>query len=196
MSEQGARLRNVLKKRGYSSPKDFADRHGLSEHTVKAHAKGARGIPKPAAERYAMLLRVSPAWLMLGEGDPNAPTVPILGYVGAGATVEPIDDHEQGAALDEAPAEVGASMAVRVRGRGLPPFRDGWTLYLTDWAEGVPAEWVSKFCLVELEDGSRVLRDIRPGYDPGTWNLVDATGDVAENVRVRRSAFVVKVAQP
>lgn len=148
------------------------------------------------------MLRVDPAWLLYGEegavGGADAPAVPVLGYVGAGSTIYPIDDHAQGAGM-EVESEINEP-AVRVaitQRDGFPPFSEGWRLDLAEWEDGVPARWLRKLCLVELDDGRQVLRRPFPGSTAGRYHLHPmVSGELLEDAQVKRSAFVVRLRPP
>lgn len=197
------RLKDAIKRRGYESPSDFARKRRLTGSTVLSHCNGGRGLRPDVATKYAEMLRVDPAWLLYGEdgapsGDPSAPPVPVLGYVGAGSTIYPIDDHPQGGGMEEEPEIIEPAVRVAITQRdGFPPFSEGWRVDLAEWEAGVPDRWLRKLCLVELEDGRQVLRRPFPGTKAGTYHLQPmVSGDPIEDAQVKRSAFVVRLRPP
>ena len=64
--------------------------------------------------------------------------------------------------------------ALRVKGDGMPPFKDGWLLFveqLPDSAKENYADCINCLCLVSLESGKHLIREVRRGYSDGLWNL-------------------------
>lgn len=70
MEKPADRLRRAREARRYATPTEAAEAFGWNEVTYRAHENGGRGIKPAVAEKYAKALRVSPAWLMYGDGEP------------------------------------------------------------------------------------------------------------------------------
>jgi len=68
--EFAKRLEQARKERGFETAKDAARRFGWTYETYIQHEQGIRGISR-AAKKYADAFRVSEAWLLTGEGDPQ-----------------------------------------------------------------------------------------------------------------------------
>lgn len=69
MDKPNERLRQARLAAGYDSARAAARAFGWNEETYKAHESGARGLRQPVAKRYADALRITLAWLLLGEGE-------------------------------------------------------------------------------------------------------------------------------
>lgn len=69
VDQQAGRLKWARERRGYTSARAFAERHGFNYNTYSQHERGHSGITR-AAKDYAKALRVSEAWLLTGEGAP------------------------------------------------------------------------------------------------------------------------------
>ena len=124
-------------------------------------------------------------------------TIPIVGYVGAGAEVFPIDDHNKGEGMDriECPREIDPAkgVAVEVRGDSMEPLiGEGDVLFYNERFPGVPAEFLNKRCVVWLHDGKCLVKKIRKGKQVGHYNLESLNPKDAgiENVLVQYSAFI------
>jgi transcriptional regulator with XRE-family HTH domain len=92
-----------------------------------------------------------------------------VGYVGAGQAIVPFEADES--EWVEAPPEVApGTVAVEVRGESmLPAYDDGYLLYYSKKLP--PEEMVNKRCVVQLANGSMLVKTLRRGTSPGFWNL-------------------------
>lgn len=99
--------------------------------------------------------------------------MPVVGHVGAGAQIYPIDDHAPGAGLDEIEAPPGAApgaVGVRVRGDSMyPVYSEGDLLFYAEQRN--PAELIGRECVVRLADGRLFIKIIRRGATPGRYSL-------------------------
>jgi len=195
MTDSSERLRWAREKAGYDTPTDAARALGIKEPTYLAHENGSRGF-KAKAERYSRAFRVNLDWLVTGRGVPKnsaheAPeagwAVPVVGYVGAGAEVHPIDDHAPGAGLEavdvDFPVKPG-TVAVIVRGDSmLPIFEDGDLIgYMEDSSD--PRTLVGKTCVVKLTDGRTFIKRLRRGSVDGLFTLVSFNARDIEDVEI------------
>ncbi|WP_315975662.1 XRE family transcriptional regulator [Phyllobacterium sp. A18/5-2] len=114
-------------------------RAGLSKDAIRnmhraVQQKGRAGVSTKTITALAPVLQTSVAWLLEGEGEESGTStgkyvVPVMGYLGAGAEVEP--DYEQvppeGIDHVEIPFPLPDEMiAFKVRGDSmLPVFKDG-----------------------------------------------------------------------
>src|ERR671929_343069 len=89
-SDPYERLQSVRRQAGYKNAADAARAFGWNVITYRAHENGTRGLKRDAAERYGRAFRVSPAWLLTGEGRSDRRlAVPVMGWIGAAAEIEP-----------------------------------------------------------------------------------------------------------
>lgn len=109
-------------------------------------------------------------------------TVPIVGYIGAGAIVYSMDDHANGAGLEEVDAPPGCgegAVAVIVRGDSqYPAYRDGDILIYDTHLP--PGEAVGRECVTRLTDGRTMLKIVMRGaqglFDLHSYNAPPITG--------------------
>jgi DNA-binding XRE family transcriptional regulator len=87
------RLQKARQEAGYENAVDAARAFGWGQSTYISHENGTRGLKPTIAEKYARAFRVTPEWLLYGNKGKKAQalaaerrTVPLVGYVGAGAT--------------------------------------------------------------------------------------------------------------
>lgn len=172
----------------------------ISQWERPADSEAKRKPARPDIEKLphlADVLHVSLEWLLAGrERQVALPMVPVVGYVGAGAEVLPIDDHAKGHGMDEAPpfpGQDGPAVAVRVRGESmLPQLEDGWLLYYSrpDGSAGVPDDCLNRLCVVQVDDGPMLVKRLERGRRKGFWRLVSTNASPREDVRLDWAARV------
>lgn len=178
---------------------------GVDQSNVSRWERGA--IPDDGhIHKLAALAGVHPAAFRYGEIPPGQParpeaarsTVPVVGYVGGGQEVFPLDDHALGAGLEdvEAPEGVGARpvVAVRIRGDSMHPMRDGWLLFYRRDQNGVPDDCLNKLCVVKLaDDGPLLVKEVRRGYRPQCFVLSSWNAPPLEDVQIEWAALVLSI---
>lgn len=191
------RLQAARKKAGYANPLAAALAMGANRFTYTQHENGTRGFRQDTAERYASFFRVDLAWLLTGKGQPGRKgSIPVLGYVGAGAEVYPVDDHAQGSSLDtiEATAYPDDAVAVRIRGDSMYPFEEGWTLIYRKDRDGVPSACINQLCVCKVaDDGPMYIKRIRKGTRPKHYNLESWNAAPREDVELEWAAPVLAI---
>ncbi|HEX9835765.1 MAG TPA: S24 family peptidase [Alphaproteobacteria bacterium] len=108
--------------------------------------------------------------------------IPVVGYVGAGEVIYPLDDHAQGAGLDEIeppPDESDGSFAVAVRGNSMAPrFKDGEYLGYSRERGLNPERCFGTECVVQTADGRKLVKILERGSRPGVFTLVSVNAAV------------------
>lgn len=148
------------------SQADLAKKAGVSQQAIGEIERGAV-MSSRSIHRIAAALNVSANIL-----DPDVPAsntggllVPVVGYVGAGAEIFTIDDHEKGAGLEEVEAPPGATPAVvalRVRGTSMVPvYKDGDLIFYDRRETGDIAHLAGKDCIIHLADGRTFVKELR-----------------------------------
>lgn len=173
------RMTNTL----YDRIKQKIEELGLSEREASLRVSGTpdliRNIKRGKSEslrgprllKLAEILGVSASWLQTG-GDPISLTdlspkrfIPVVGYVGAGAEIFSIDDHEKGGGIDEVEVPIPgmslSSVAVRVRGDSMQPvYRPGDLIFYDSTDNGDLLHLIGKDCIVRLTDGRTFLKEL------------------------------------
>ncbi len=179
---------------------EFAAMLGIDQSTV-ARWESGRTPKAHHVARLASLAGLHPLEFIFGRplGAGRA-TAPIVGYVGAGQQVFTVDDHALGAGLDEVESPVSNAsggppvVAVRIRGDSMHPMKDGWLLFYTRDSDGVPAECVGRLCVLQVADeGPALVKEIRRGYQPGTFTLVSWNAAPMEDVALAWAAPVLAI---
>ncbi|TYO91452.1 helix-turn-helix protein [Oceanicella actignis] len=190
--EPSERLRLARERAGFETAAEAARRFGWQIVTYRHHENGTRGFRRPDALKYARAFRVSPEWLLFGTGGPEKKSVPLVGYVGAGAEIFTLD--EGVGALDEVdpPPGIGPeAVAVRVRGDSMwPRYMDGDVLIYDRHA---PLDRVDgRECVVALPDGRRFVKIVRRNPD-GTFTLESWNAPPIHNVTLDWAAEIAWV---
>lgn len=180
----GVEIRRAREARGLKQ-KQLAEAIGCSQADIQRIESGT-------VRNSKYLARVI-KYLHLSE-DTKA-TIPVVGYVGAGAEVLAIDDHMKGDGLDEVPAPPGMlnGIALIIRGDSMQPkYDDGEVIYIEKVFVSVES-LIGSICYVELADGRRYLKRLMLGSQPGVFTLESLNGPAIVDAVVERAypiAFV------
>lgn len=170
--EIGNRIRQLRAERQISS-QVLADRLGVTRGAVGNWELG-KGIKRDNLQKIADEFDVSLDWLTNENAAPakvaekTRRSVPLVGYVGAGQAIHPMDDPYEAA---PAPSDTRPStVAVEVRGESMyPAYDDGTLLYYSKLLP--PVEMVNKKCVVQLADGRIFVKVLRRGSSDRLWTL-------------------------
>lgn len=168
------RLRLARTKAGYTEASLAAEAMGVAKATYTHHENGHRDFAK-RADQYARFFRVSLDWLMTGKGEMRAgrrAAVPIMGYVGAGATIDPIANRADAEFPDDVEMPVGAGVAALiVRGPSqYPRFMDG-EIILYEIQPVSLEDVIDQYAIVTTMDGRVLIKIVRTAGRPGRWRL-------------------------
>lgn len=195
----GDRLIQIRERAGYTGPAEASRALGINRYTYTQHENGTRTVPREALLRYAQFYRVSVEWLMTGRGAmAGAPKVPVVHYVGAGAAVYPIDDHQPGSSglreVDPPPGVTGC-IAAEIRGDSMWPFMlEGWLIFYRREQDGVPDECLGKLCVVCLaDDGGCFVKTLKKGPKKSLYTLESYNAPAREGVKLLWATRVLDI---
>lgn len=183
--------------------------------TIDGIRKGVRrrtqtGISTATLKSLAPILKTSVGWLASGSGDPDLtdevdtsshetinglPTVPLLGYVRAGASAVylPLHDSE----LDRVPAPPGSNdrtRALEVRGDSLGALFDRWIVFFDDEQRPISPDLINRLCVVALIDGRVLVKKIVQRNGSGGYDLLSNTEEPIKNALIKWAARVKHMA--
>lgn len=174
---------------------EFAERLGTTQSTVTRWEKSS--VPQgDMLHRIADFANTTVEKLLNAESitGTSGGELPVVGYVGAGAVVIPIDDYSRGDGMDtvERPAFIkGQAVAVEVKGDSLLPVaEDGWRLVYVGEQTIVEDEVLNKLCVVHLEDERVLVKRVIRGSKPGHYHLISTNAPIIEDVRITWAAKV------
>jgi hypothetical protein len=157
---------------------------GLSVDAIRnlqrARANGVeKGLSTRTLTALAETLMTTPGWLLEGEGDPETakpPTVPVVGYVQAGA--EAVLFASGQGPFDYVPAPEGSSrhtVAAEIRGESLGPFFSEWLIFWDDVRSPITEDLIGSLCVVGLPDGRILVKKLKSSKVAGLYHLLSQT---------------------
>lgn len=173
----------------------FGEMLGTNQSTVSRWERGA-SPEGPMLQKIADLANTTVERLLGVDALSGTPanTIPVVGYVGAGAAVYPYDDYPRGDGMDfiERPAFVtGQAVAVEVRGDSLLPVaEDGWRLVYTGQQAILEEEVLNRLCVVQLTDGRMLVKRVTRGTSPQRYHLLSTNAPMIEDVEIMWAARV------
>lgn len=172
-----------LRRRAGMSQSDLAERIGTTLSMIGKIERGDRNLNNRWLSDIAAALHCAPADLIGTDS-----TIPVVGYVGAGAAVLPFDDYPPGDGMDaiERPSFItGRAVAVEVRGDSLLPVaEEGWRLVYTGEQAFLEEEVLNKLCVVQLEDGRVLVKRVTLGTAPQHYHLISTNAPMIPDVRI------------
>ena len=190
------RLRAAREAAGFKSMADAAKSVGVPYPTYAGHENGGKGaFKRDDAAKYARVFKVNLEWLLTGRGPMRrSGQTPVLGYVGAGAEVYPVDDHAQGSSLDTVDANLPEdAVALVIRGDSQHPLQDGWIIVYAKHQDGVPDDCLGKLCVAKVHDGPTLLKTVSRGRVARTFDLESWNAPRREGVRLDWAAPVIAI---
>lgn len=174
---------------------EFAELLETTQSTVTRWEKGSR--PQgDALHRIAVFANTTVERLIGVDSllSSNSDDIPVVGYVGAGAQVYPLDDYAQGAGMDfveRPPFVVGDAVAVEVKGDSLLPVAEnGWRLVYMGEQTMLEEEVLNRLCVVQLADGRMLVKRLVRGSQPQRYHLLSTNAPVIEDAEVVWAAKV------
>ena len=179
------RIAELRQARGLSQ-EDLAKRAGTTNQQVGRLEAGTRRLTVEWMGRIARALGVAPAEL-LPSGAKRM--IPIVGHVGAGAEVIPLDE----GAIDEVEcpwSELAPStVAVRVRGDSMAPAYYDRALIYYEATSTDYRHLLGKECVVALADGRRFIKQLRRTQS-GDWYLFSHNAEPILGIKIEWAAKV------
>ena len=141
---------------------------GVSRGQFIKLERGERRLTSDYITRAASVFRVSEA-----DVFSERRTVPLVGYVGAGALAHIFADAQ--GPFDEVDAPEGSTdstVAVEIRGESLGALFDQWLVYYDDVRDPPGRDLMGKLCVVGLADGRILIKKLTRGQLPGHFTLL------------------------
>lgn len=176
----GAQIRQERERRGWSQ-KRLADEIGISQVAIKKIETGETVKSKHLPD----IVRV------LGLNGRHIMTVPLVGFVGAGAAASLFAEGQGPFDEVDAPDDATSStVAVEVRGESLGALFDQWLVYYDDVHDPPGRELINKLCVVGCADGRILIKKLTRGQLPGHFTLLSNVEPPIYDVLVEWAARV------
>lgn len=182
-----ARLKSARKTAGLSL-ESLSEIVGISVSQLSRFESGKREPRVAEIQRIADALGVDSSSLL---PDAEVRTVPLVGFVGAGATANLFAEGQ--GPFDEVEAPEGATdqtVAVEIRGESLGALFDQWLVFYDDVHDPPTGRLLRKLCVVGLPDGRVLVKRLERGQLPGRFNLLSNTEPPIYDVDVEWAAQV------
>lgn len=189
MGDSSDRLRQARKRAGFETAAAALRRFpSWVGSTYRSHENGQTPVPPEDANRYAKAFRVSPGWILTGEGPMEAQNlVKLMGRIGAGAEIGPEYEQipEEGLEEIELRHPVGLdAIAFEVEGNSMMPRYDPGMLIVCSEGPRNPDDFLGKEVAVRTIKGSRYLKKLRPGSKRGLYTLESFNADPITDVKI------------
>lgn len=171
-------MTTLREQRGFTQ-EELASAADVSTATVSRYESGAISPFADRFRRIAETLEVSSPTALCAPAPPEAR---LLGEVGAGAEVFPLD--EDGHRFP-APPGMDTPVAVRVTGTSMvPAYREGDLLFAEE-ASLVGKDVVGRDCILQTGDGRRLVKRVHRGSGAGWFRLFSyETQDFSDDLRL------------
>ena len=129
--------------------------------------------------------------------QPVTSTIPVVGYIGAGAEVLAIDDHVKGDGFEQIPCPPGMvnGIALIVRGDSMSPkYDDGEVIYIEKTVYSIDG-MIGDHCYIQLPDGRCYLKKLQYGSRPGLYTLLSYNAPPIIDVPIER-AYPIAFTKP
>lgn len=173
--EIGKRIKQLRAERAVSS-QVLAERLGVTRGAVGNWELG-QGIKRDNLQKIAGEFGVSLDWLT-GDHDDRGEeeTVPLVGYVGAGAAAHFYGESQGELDRVKAPKDVTKdTVAVEIRGASLGELFEHWLVYYDEVRSPVTPDMIGKLCIVGLPDDRVLVKQIKRSRSPGVYHLLSNT---------------------
>ena len=168
----GENLRRARKASGWSQERLAQEASLESKGYISALESGKRPMP-PGRTLEALARALGVAASALVGSESNRATVPVVGYVQAGA--EAILFAEGQGPFDEVPAPHNATaktVALQSRGESLGPLLAEWLVYYDDVRSPITPDMFGQLCVLGLPDGRVVVKQLKRAGAEGRYHLI------------------------
>lgn len=184
----GNNLRNLRLERGWTH-EQAAEMMGVSRGQFIKLERGERRLTTDYISMAAKAFNVLEIDIISDKA-----TVPLIGYVGAGAHAYFYD--AQGP-FEEVPMPENGNektVAVEARGNSLGSFFNNWLIYYDELRHPPTPDMIGALCVVQLIDDRVLVKKLMRGTEPDLYHLLSQTEDPIEDVELVWAARVTSMA--
>jgi transcriptional regulator with XRE-family HTH domain len=170
MTDAGWYLKEWRERSGLTM-EGLAERAQTSPGQVSDLEKGKRRFNRDWLEKFAGALDINPADLFrnpANDGPTQRLTVPLVGYVGAGAEAHFYATGDEGLGEVDAPeGSTAETRAAEIRGESLGPLFDTWLVFYDDVRTPVTPDLIGRLCIVGLPDDKVLVKKLQRSRSGG-----------------------------
>lgn len=160
-------LRALQKAKGWTIDQ-AADAMGMSRGGYIKIERGENRLTSTTIEKAASVFEVSQAKII-----PPSKAIQVIGLVGAGSQTIIYSDGDPHDDWVQAPAyATEKTVALEIRGTSLGTHFDGWLLFYDDVRSPVTDDLIGRLCVVCLDNGTVLAKEVRRGQLPNKFNLL------------------------
>ncbi len=189
-----SRLRWARQQHGkYATPTEAARAFGWPVSTYLGHENGDRVPTRANAKKYSARYGVRWEWLLENEGNPTGKAVhaPLAGNLSASGAIDFYPSDQKTDNVELPPGGTARTVAIEVLGGSMRGIADDhWLIYFDHEQRPPTADLLGKLCVVEISDGSVLVRTLAPGRRKGRYDLESPTLPTMRDCRVRWAARV------
>ncbi|UEM09043.1 S24 family peptidase [Bradyrhizobium barranii subsp. barranii] len=168
-----------------------ADAYGIGYEVYKKieTRENARNLTSDQTLTIARFHKVSPGWLMFGEGKPAGLSgVRLIGEIGAGQEIHPFADD---GAYEPVAADIGNpdAVAFQVKGDSMLPLARNNDLIFVGPEQKDITQLIGRECAVMLEDGRRFFKVIENGSKRGRHDLISYNAEPIRDVTIHSAGL-------
>jgi transcriptional regulator with XRE-family HTH domain len=162
------RIREWRKAKGLTL-EQLSEMTSISTSFLSRMESGKRRVSLDYAKAIASALGISTGDISTDEPQ----TVPLVGYVGAGAEAHYYGEAQGPFGEVEAPeGSTDKTVAVEIRGESLGSFFDRWLVFYDEVRLPPTADMIGKLCVVGLPDGRVLIKKLARSTLPKLWVLL------------------------
>lgn len=175
-----------------------ADKMDMSIGHLSDLERGKRGVTSGVINGLASAYGVGIADLLAspetaGRSE-EAGTVPLVGYVGAGAEAHYYAEGQGPFDYVRAPPNsTPSTVAAEIRGVSLGPFFEEWLVYWDDVRSPVTPDMIGQLCIVGLPNGKVFVKKLQPSRTEGLFHLLSQTEEPVLDQEVLWAARVTNL---
>lgn len=200
MRTAGNETNNIksLRKVRHLSQAKLAELVGTSTQHLQRLESGQRRLFQDMINKLALALKCDPSDIISDISYDEK--ISLVGYVGVGAEIFPIDALMKGRGLEavEVPIirrkDISAKeiLAVRVEGDSmLPSIYSGDVIYFH--ANNSIENCLRRRCVIRLKDGRAFIKELHIGAKPGRYNLISANASPIEDVEIEWAYKIISI---
>lgn len=168
----GVRIAEARRAKGWSQAK-LGEAVGAVQTTVSSWERERTEPTREDVQRIADALGIAASELEGTRTHARQQTVPLVGYVGAGAEAHFYAMGDEGLGeVDAPPGSNEKTRAAEIRGESLGPLFENWLVFYDDVRTPVTPDLVGRLCIVGLPNDKVLVKKLQRSRTAGLYHLL------------------------